>query len=141
MRSRARAAITLAEVNGRALVTGGAGFIGSHLADLLLEQDWEVYALDDLSTGSDRNLFHLKENPHLHLTVESVLSASVVSELVHKEIYGQGIEEMYQRIPSVEKVRAAIGWEPTVDLESILEGFISHLSASSPPPETARVLP
>jgi UDP-glucose 4-epimerase len=67
-----------------ALITGGAGFIGSHLVDLMLKDGWEVYALDDLSTGSDENLFHLRENPHLHLTVESVLSASVVSELVHK---------------------------------------------------------
>jgi UDP-glucose 4-epimerase len=68
----------------KALITGGAGFIGSHLAELLVGDGWEVYALDDLSTGSDANVFQLAENPHFHLTVESVLATSVVSELVHK---------------------------------------------------------
>jgi len=63
---------------------GGAGFIGSHLAALLLGLDWEVFALDDLSTGSEANVAHLVGNPRFHLTVESVLSPSVVSELVHK---------------------------------------------------------
>ena len=67
-----------------ALVTGGAGFIGSHLSESLLAQGWEVYSLDDLSTGSDGNVFHLSRNPNFHLTVESVLSSSVVSELVHR---------------------------------------------------------
>ena len=65
-------------------MTGGAGFIGSHLVESLLEQGWEVYALDDLSTGSEANVFHLAQNPYFHLAVESVLSPSVVSELVHK---------------------------------------------------------
>jgi UDP-glucose 4-epimerase len=71
-------------VAGKALITGGAGFIGSHLAELLLQDGWEVYALDDLSTGSEANVFHLTQNLHFHLTVESVLAPSVVSELVHK---------------------------------------------------------
>jgi UDP-glucose 4-epimerase len=66
------------------LITGGAGFIGSHLAELLLDEDSEVYALDDLSTGSERNVAHLKGRPRFHLVVDSVLSPSVVSELVHK---------------------------------------------------------
>jgi UDP-glucose 4-epimerase len=67
-----------------ALVTGGAGFIGSHLSHALLEQGWEVYALDDLSTGSVANVAALRENPRFHLVVESVLTPSVVSELVFK---------------------------------------------------------
>ncbi len=69
---------------GKALITGGAGFIGSHLAELLLEDGWEVFALDDLSTGNFRNVEHLKERPEFHLVVDSVLSPSVVSELVYK---------------------------------------------------------
>jgi len=40
----------------KALVTGGAGFIGSHLAALLLDDGWVVFALDDLSTGSIENV-------------------------------------------------------------------------------------
>jgi nucleoside-diphosphate-sugar epimerase len=71
-------------LGGKALITGGAGFIGSHLAELLLEEDWVIYALDDVSTGSLENVSHLMERRDFHLVVESVLSPSVVSELVHK---------------------------------------------------------
>jgi UDP-glucose 4-epimerase len=69
---------------GRALVTGGAGFIGSHLSELLLADGWEVFVLDDLSTGSADNVAALSDRPDYHLVVESVLSRAVVSELVHK---------------------------------------------------------
>jgi UDP-glucose 4-epimerase len=68
----------------RALVTGGAGFIGSHLCELLLDAGDEVWALDDLSTGSLANVEHLAERPEFHLVVDSVLSRAVVNELVHK---------------------------------------------------------
>ncbi len=68
----------------KALVTGGAGFIGSHLCELLLADGCEVWALDDVSTGAMTNVAHLSDRNDFHLVVESVLSPSVVSELVHK---------------------------------------------------------
>jgi nucleoside-diphosphate-sugar epimerase len=74
----------MAERRDIALVTGGAGFIGSHLSELLLAEGWAVYALDDLSTGSMENVAHLKDRTDFHLIVDSVLSPSVVSELVFK---------------------------------------------------------
>jgi UDP-glucose 4-epimerase len=69
---------------GKALVTGGAGFIGSHLCETLLGQGWEVFALDDLSTGGIHNVAHLRDDPRFHLVVDSVLTGSVVGELVYK---------------------------------------------------------
>jgi UDP-glucose 4-epimerase len=74
----------LLPVKRRALVTGGAGFIGSHLCERLLDDAWEVYVLDDLSTGSRRNIEHLLQRRDFHLVVDSVLKHAVVNELVHK---------------------------------------------------------
>ena len=68
----------------RALVTGGAGFIGSHLSELLLAEGWEVFALDDVSTGSLENVAHLRDRPDYHLVVDSVLAPAIVNELVNK---------------------------------------------------------
>lgn len=68
----------------KVLITGGAGFIGSHLADRLLELGEEVYSIDDLSTGSLKNIEHLQENQKFHLVVDTVLHEAVMNELVFK---------------------------------------------------------
>jgi UDP-glucose 4-epimerase len=68
----------------RVLITGGAGFVGSHLADLLLEQGEEVYALDNLSTGSIDNIEHLKHHPRFRYTIDTVDNEPVLAELIDR---------------------------------------------------------
>jgi len=68
----------------KVLITGGAGFIGSHLSELLLQENDEVFVLDDLSTGSLDNLEHLRDEPRFHLVIDSVLNPAIVNELVNK---------------------------------------------------------
>jgi len=66
----------------RVLITGGAGFIGSHLADAYLARGDEVFVLDDLSTGSIDNIRHLRGHERFHYTIESIHHAPTVAELV-----------------------------------------------------------
>jgi UDP-glucose 4-epimerase len=66
----------------RILITGGAGFIGSHLSDAYLERGDDVYIIDDLSTGSIQNIAHLKGDPRFHYTIDSVHNQPVTAELV-----------------------------------------------------------
>jgi UDP-glucose 4-epimerase len=66
----------------RYLITGGAGFIGSHLAGELLARGHAVHVLDDLSTGAIDNIRDLKEHPRFAYTIESAAVAPTVAELV-----------------------------------------------------------
>lgn len=66
----------------RYLITGGAGFIGSHLGEELLRRGHEVFAIDDLSTGSIENVKHLRANEKFHFTVDTVMNRAVTAELV-----------------------------------------------------------
>lgn len=66
----------------RILITGGAGFIGSHLADAYLQRGDEVFVLDDLSTGSIRNIEHLKSHSNFHYTIDNVQNQPVTAELI-----------------------------------------------------------
>ena len=66
----------------RYLITGGAGFIGSHLSEALLNRGDEVFVLDDLSTGSIGNIRHLKANPRFHYVFDSISNKQLLAELV-----------------------------------------------------------
>jgi UDP-glucose 4-epimerase len=66
----------------RYLITGGAGFIGSHLADELLQRGHEVFIADDLSTGSIENIRHMKSHPRFHYVIDSCANVPVMAELV-----------------------------------------------------------
>jgi UDP-glucose 4-epimerase len=68
----------------RALITGGAGFIGSHLADALLAQGHEVLILDNLSTGSIDNIAHLKNRPGFEYFIDSVDNEPLLAELIDR---------------------------------------------------------
>ena len=66
----------------RVLITGGAGFIGSHLADAYLQRGDDVLIIDDLSTGTIENIRHLKDNPRFQYTIDSVHNQPVTAELI-----------------------------------------------------------
>lgn len=67
-----------------ALITGGAGFIGSHLAERLLAEGWEVHIIDDLSTGSITNLDAIRSSERLHVTLDTIDNEAVLMELVDR---------------------------------------------------------
>ena len=99
----------------RALITGGAGFIGSHLSELLLDDGIEVWVLDDLSTGSAENVAHLRDNSSFHLVVDTVLHRTVVNELVNK------VDVVYH-------LAAAVG--PRLIVEQPVHTIVTNLEGS-----------
>jgi len=68
----------------KSLVTGGAGFIGSHLVEALLARGDHVWVVDDLSTGRFENIAHLEGDPRFHYTIDTILDEQVVEEHVAK---------------------------------------------------------
>ena len=68
----------------RALITGGAGFIGSHLAEALLAEGHEVDIIDNLSTGSIRNVGHLKTNTRFRYTIDTLTNEPLLAELIDR---------------------------------------------------------
>ncbi len=64
------------------LITGGAGFIGSHLVDALIAKNCEVFVVDDLSTGSMKNIRKHQGNDKFHLVVDTILNENLMTEMV-----------------------------------------------------------
>ncbi|MCL4191361.1 MAG: GDP-mannose 4,6-dehydratase [Thermoguttaceae bacterium] len=97
-----------------ALVTGGAGFIGSHLCERLLATGHKVSVLDDLSTGRYSNIEHLERNHNFHFYVDSVLNTALTEELIRAS------DQVYH-------LASAVGVEfivarPVHTIESIVDG-------------------
>ncbi len=84
------------------LVTGGAGFIGSHLTEKLLAEGNEVFTIDDLSTGSLRNIGHLFDNQKFHFVKGSVLDKNLMAKMISE------VEEVYHLAAAV-GVRTILG--------------------------------
>ena len=66
----------------KVLITGGAGFIGSHLADHYIQKGEEVTVIDDFSTGHENNIVHFKENPKFKLIKDTILNKEALDPLI-----------------------------------------------------------
>jgi len=66
------------------LVTGGAGFIGSHLSEMLLEQENEVWVIDNLSTGRLQNVEKISTHPKFHLVIDTIMNERVMEDIISK---------------------------------------------------------
>src|ERR671915_581546 len=64
------------------LITGGAGFVGSHLADKLIAEGNEITVIDDLSTGRYSNVSHLEDKPNFRLIIDTVLNERLMEKLI-----------------------------------------------------------
>ncbi len=98
----------------RLLLTGGAGFIGSHLADRFLADGHDVLVLDDLSTGRYENIAHLEGHPRFELRVASVTDRALVERLV------QDCQAVYH-LASAVGVRLVVE-QPVRTIETIVNG-------------------
>lgn len=106
----------------KALVTGGAGFIGSHLCERLIVEGAHVTVIDDLSTGKYANIGHLEGHERFRLVIDTILNAALVEELV------KGVDVVYH-LASAVGVSLIID-QPVKTIETIVGGTDIVLSAA-----------
>lgn len=99
----------------RILITGGAGFIGSHLAEKLLKIGAEVFVIDNLSTGSLKNIAHLKNDKNFHFVKGTILNRPKLGKLVKK------VNQVYH-------LAAAVGVKTVIDKP--LESFLLNIKGT-----------
>ncbi|HBG48815.1 MAG TPA: NAD-dependent dehydratase [Cyanobacteria bacterium UBA9971] len=87
----------------RVVVTGGAGFIGSHLVELLLKKNHEVTVIDNFSTGRPENLAHLKENPDLKLIYADITDFEKIEPIFEGKDWVFHLAALADIVPSIEK--------------------------------------
>lgn len=105
------------------LITGGAGFIGSHLSEKLLKNGHQIFVLDNLSTGSLDNIKHLLLNKNFHFKKGSILNAKLVKDLVKK------VDQIYH-LAAVVGVKKVV-FEPIKTIETNLKGTEIVLKSAS----------
>src|SRR5207249_10872349 len=103
----------------RILVTGGAGFIGSHLVEGLIEQGFEVEVLDNLATGRLDNLKHLWENKKLHFTFGDIRNREIVKTCL------RDVEDVVH-LAADTSVKGSID-QPPATLDINASGISNHL--------------
>ena len=104
------------------LITGGAGFIGSHMVDLLLDNDFEVRVIDNLSGGHERNLVHRASDPRLHFEKADICNVEPNNSLfrgVKFVFHFAGIGDI---VPSIE--------HPIAYMQTNVQGTVRVLEAS-----------
>ena len=83
-RSNVSCRLQSSDITMRVLITGGAGFIGSHLAEAFLDDHHEVFVIDDLSTGSIDNIDRVRSHPHFGYLIDSISNEPVLAEHIDR---------------------------------------------------------
>ncbi len=107
----------------KALVTGGAGFVGSHLCEELLQRGYKVHIIDDLSTGSLDNIKLIKNHPNLKITIDTILNKSVLEEIA------EGANQIYHLAAAV-GVRLIVE-QPLRTIQTNIEGTQAVLDVAN----------
>ena len=108
----------------KAIVTGGAGFVGSHLVDLLVDSDWEVLVLDDLSSGHMDNIAEARQRGKVNVHVTDVCAPEL------GDLVGRFAPEVILHLAAQSKVRPSVD-DPVHDARVNVLGTVNLLEAAA----------